>query len=200
MKKLILSALVTLASVSAFAGKAIPEGSYKIDGAHSKIGFEIPHLVIATVEGRFTAFDGAITIDKKLDKSKANLNVDVASIDTDNKDRDDHLKSPDFFDVAKNPKMTFVTKKVVGSAENLKLVGDLTLKGVTKEVTLDVKYLGDVNDPFGNHKVAFSATGKINRKDFGLTWSKAVEAGPVVGDEVTLIIKIEANKPIEKKG
>ncbi|WP_374078420.1 YceI family protein [Bdellovibrio bacteriovorus] len=200
MKNLILTALVTLASATAFAGKTIPAGTYAIDAAHSKIGFEIPHLVIATVEGRFSTFDGSITIDPKLDKSKANLNVDVATINTDNKDRDDHLKSPDFFDVAKNPKMTFVTKKVVGTADKLKLVGDLTLKGKTKEVTLDVKYLGDVNDPFGNHKVAFSATGKINRKDFGLTWSKAVEAGPVVGDEVTLIIKIEANKPIEKKG
>ncbi|MEK2644577.1 YceI family protein [Bdellovibrio sp. BCCA] len=200
MKNLILSTLVTLASVTAFAGKTIPAGTYAIDAAHSKIGFEIPHLVIATVEGRFNKFDGSITIDPKLEKSKANLNVDVATINTDNKDRDDHLKSPDFFDVAKNPKMTFVTKKIVGTADNLKLVGDLTLKGKTKEVTLDVKYLGDVNDPFGNHKVAFSATGKINRKDFGLTWSKAVEAGPVVGDEVTLIIKIEANKPIEKKG
>ncbi|KHD87472.1 MAG: hypothetical protein OM95_14380 [Bdellovibrio sp. ArHS] len=199
MKKLVLSAFVTLISATSFA-KTIPAGTYAIDAAHSKIGFEIPHLVIATVEGRFTKFDGSIVIDPKLEKSKANLNVDVATINTDNKDRDDHLKSPDFFDVAKNPKMTFVTKKIVGTADNLKLIGDLTLKGKTKEVTLDVKYLGDVNDPFGNHKVAFSASGLINRKDFGLTWSKAVEAGPVVGDEVTLIIKIEANKPIEKKG
>ncbi|KYG62608.1 hypothetical protein AZI87_15030 [Bdellovibrio bacteriovorus] len=199
MKKLVLSALMTVISASAFA-KSIPAGTYTIDTAHSKVGFEIPHLVIATVEGRFTGFDGAIVIDPKLEKSKANLNVDVATINTDNKDRDDHLKSPDFFDVAKNPKMTFVTKKVIGTADKLKLVGDLTLKGKTKEVTLDVKYLGDVNDPFGNHKVAFSASGLINRKDFGLTWSKAVEAGPVVGDEVTLIIKIEANKPVEKKG
>lgn len=198
MKKLILSTLVTLASFSAFAGKSIPAGTYTIDTAHSKIGFEIPHLVIATVDGHFSKFDGSITIDSKLEKSKANLNIDVTSINTDNKDRDDHLRSPDFFDAAKNPKMTFVAKKVIGSADSLKLVGDLTLKGKTKEVTLDVKYLGDVNDPFGNHKVAFTATGKLNRKDFGLTWSKAVEAGPVVGDEVTLIIKIEANQPIKK--
>lgn len=201
MKQLILTTFVTLSSVAALAaGKTIPPGTYKIDTAHSKIGFEVPHLVIATVEGRFTQFDGNITIDSKLEKSKANLNVDVATINTDNKDRDDHLRSPDFFDAAKNPKLTFVTKKIVGTADNLKLVGDLTIKGKTKEVTLDVKYLGDVNDPFGNHKVAFNATTKINRKDFGLTWNKAVEAGPVVGDEVTLVIKIEANKPIEKKG
>ncbi len=200
MKKLILSTFVTLASVTALAaGKTIPAGSYAIDTAHSKIGFEVPHLVIATVEGRFTKFDGNITIDSKLEKSKANLNIEVASISTDNKDRDDHLKSPDFFDVAKHEKITFVSKKVVGTADDLKLVGDLTIKGKKKEVTLNVKYLGDVNDPFGNHKIAFSASTVINRQDFGLTWSKAVEAGPVVGDEITLNIKIEANKPIAKK-
>ncbi|MFM6927838.1 MAG: YceI family protein [Bdellovibrio sp.] len=198
MTKLMTTAFVTLMSVSAFAGKTIPAGTYAIDTAHSKVGFEIPHLVIATVDGRFTKFDGSITIDPKLEKSKANLNVEIASIDTDNKDRDDHLKSADFFDAVKNPKMTFVTKKVIGTADNLKLVGDLTLKGKTKEVTLDIKYLGDVNDPFGNHKIAFTATGKINRQDFGLTWSKAVEAGPVVGDEVTLTIRVEANKPLKK--
>lgn len=200
MTKAILGTLITLLSFSAFAGKSIPAGSYAIDTAHSKVGFEIPHLVIATVEGRFANFSGNIVIDSKLEKSKANIDIDVTTLNTDNKDRDDHLKSPDFFDAAKNPKITFVTKKIVGTPENLKLIGDFTLKGKTKEVTLDVKYLGDVKDMFNNHKVVFSASGKINRKDFGLTWSKAVEAGPVVGDEVTLIIKIEANKPVEKKG
>lgn len=199
MKTLILSSLVTLASLSAFA-KNIPAGTYNIDPAHSKLGFEIPHLVISTVEGRFAKFDGSLTVDSKLEKSKANVSIDVTSISTENKDRDDHLKSPDFFDVAKYPKMTFVTKKVIGSADSLKIVGDLTLKGKTKEVTLDVKYLGDVKDGYGNSKVAFSATGKINRKDFGLTWSSMVEAGPVVGDEVTLVLKIQAAKPADKKG
>lgn len=198
MNKLIIGTLITLASTSAFAGKAIPAGTFNIDPAHSKVGFEIPHLVISTVEGQFSKFDGAITIDSKLEKSKANLNVEVATINTENKDRDDHLRSADFFDVAKNPKMTFVVKKVLGSADSLKLVGDLTLKGKTKEVTLDAKYLGDVNDAYGNQKIAFTATGKINRKDFGLTWSSAVEAGPVVGDEVTLKIKIQAGRPIKK--
>lgn len=198
MNKMMLGTLVMLTSLSAFAGKTIPAGSYAIDNAHSKIGFEIPHLVIATVEGRFTTFSGSITIDPKLEKSKANIDIEVATIDTDNKDRDDHLKSPDFFDAGKNPKISFVSKKVIGSADKLKLVGDLTLKGKTKEVTLDLKYLGDVKDMFNNHKVVFSGSGKINRQDFGLTWSKAVEAGPVVGDEVTLSIRIEANKPAEK--
>jgi polyisoprenoid-binding protein YceI len=198
MKQLLFGTVVSLLSVSALA-KDIPAGTFAIDTAHSKIGFEIPHLVISTVEGQFSKFDGSITIDKKLEKSKANLNVEVASINTDNKDRDDHLRSPDFFDAAKNPKLTFVVKKISGTPEDLKLTGDLTIKGKTKSVTLNGKYLGEVNDPFGNHKIAFTAEGKINRQEFGLAWSKAVEAGPVVGDEVTLKIKIEANQPIAKK-
>lgn len=198
MKKILLGTMVTLASISAFAGKSIPAGNFSVDPAHSKIGFEIPHLVISTVEGQFSKFDGAIVIDEKLEKSKATLNIETATINTDNKDRDDHLRSPDFFDAAKNPKITFVVKKIVGSPEDLKLIGDLTLKGKTKEVTLDAKYLGDVNDAYGNQKIAFTATGKINRKDFGLTWSKAVEAGPVVGDEVTFKIKIQAGRPLKK--
>lgn len=197
MKKLVLS-IITLASVSAMA-KSIPAGTYSVDPAHSKIGFEIPHLVISSVEGRFSAFDGSVTIEDKLEKSKANLNVDVSSIDTNNKDRDDHLRSPDFFDVAKNPKLTFVVKKISGSPEALKLTGDLTIKGKTKSVTLDAKYLGDVNDAYGNQKIAFTAEGKINRKDFGLSWNNVVEAGPVVGDEVTLKIKIQAGRPLAKK-
>lgn len=198
MKNMIFGTLIALLSVSAFA-KDIPAGTYNIDPAHSKVGFEIPHLVISSVEGHFSKFDGVITIDKKLEKSKANLNVEVASINTDNKDRDDHLRSADFFDAAKFGKMTFVVKKISGSTDDLKLTGDLTIKGKTKSVTLDAKYLGDVNDPFGNHKIAFTAKGKINRKDFGLNWSKAVEIGPVVGDDVTLDIKIQAAKPAEKK-
>lgn len=198
MKNMIFSALITLLSASALA-KDIPAGTYNIDPAHSKVGFEIPHLVISSVEGHFSKFEGVLTIDKKLDKSKANLNVDVTSINTDNKDRDDHLRSADFFDATKFPKMTFVVKKISGDTDDLKLTGDLTIKGKTKSVTLDAKYLGDVNDPFGNHKIAFTAKGKINRKDFGLNWSKLVEVGPVVGDEVTLDIKIQAAKPADKK-
>ena len=198
MKTLLIASALILSSASSFAGKAIPAGTYTVDAAHSKIGFEIPHLVISSVEGHFSKFDGSITIEDKIEKSKASLNIETASINTDNKDRDDHLRSPDFFDAAKNPKITFVTKKVVGTAENLKLVGDISIKGKTKEVTLDVKYLGDVKDPWGNNKIAFTAIGKINRQDFGLTWSKVVEAGPVVGDEVTLQIKVQASKQAAK--
>lgn len=198
MKNILTISALTILTSAAMAAKSIPAGTYNVDAAHSKIGFEIPHLVISSVEGHFSKFDGSITIDDKLEKSKANLNIDTTSINTDNKDRDDHLRSPDFFDAVKNPKVTFVTKKVVGTVENLKLIGDLTIKGKTKEVTLDAKYLGDVKDPWGNHKIAFNAIGKINRQDYGLTWSKVVEAGPVVGDEVTLQIKVQASKQATK--
>lgn len=199
MKSLIASTALTLLASSAFAAD-IPAGSYNLDVAHSKVGFEIPHLVISTVEGRFDKFDGSVVIDPKLEKSKVNVSIDVATIDTANKDRDDHLRSADFFDAAKFGKMTFVSKKITGTPDALKITGDLTIKGKTKSVTLDAKYLGDVKDAYGNHKVAFTATTKINRKDFGLTWNAAVEAGPVVGDEVTLNLKVQAAKPVDKKG
>ncbi|MNK06209.1 hypothetical protein D3C87_241010 [compost metagenome] len=200
MKTLVASTLFTVLASSAFAAQTIPAGSYTLDNAHSKVGFEIPHLVISTVEGRFDKFDGSVVIDPKIEKSKVNVNIDVTTIDTANKDRDDHLRSPDFFDAAKFGKMTFVSKKITGTPEALKITGDLTIKGKTKSVVLDAKYLGDVKDAYGNHKVVFTATSKINRKDFGLTWNAAVEVGPVVGDEVTLNLKIQANKPVDKKG
>jgi len=193
--KFVLASLLTAFSFSTFAADAVPAGSYAIDTAHSKIGFEIPHLVISTVEGRFNKFDGTILVDPKLEKSKVNLSIDVSSVDTGNGDRDTHLKSPDFFDAAKSPKINFVSKKISGTTDDLKVTGDLTIKGVTKEVTLDGKYLGTVTDPYGNNKIVFTASTKINRKDFNLTWSKVVEAGPVVGDQAELKFRIEANKP-----
>ncbi|AHI05200.1 hypothetical protein BDW_03460 [Bdellovibrio bacteriovorus W] len=198
MKALLASALISLVSVSAMA-KTIPAGTYNIDPAHSNVTFKIRHLVISTVEGRFSKFDGKIVIDPKVEKSKAEMNVDVASINTDNKDRDDHLRSADFFDAAKYPKITFVVKKIKADGDDFKITGDLTIKGKKKEVTLEADYLGDVQDPFGNHKIAFSAEGKISRKDFGITWNNMVEAGPVVGDEVKLVLNIQAAKPVEKK-
>lgn len=191
MKTLLIAASLILAQ-SAFAGKSIPAGKYSLDPAHSKVGFEIPHLVIATVDGRFDTFSGELTIADKLDKSQAEIKIDAASIDTANKDRNEHLKSPDFFDVAKFPELTFKSKKVSGTPEKLKITGDLTIKGVTKEVVLEGKYLGSVKDAYGNDKIAFSASTQINRKDFGLTWSKVVEVGPVVGDVVTIKLQIQA--------
>lgn len=166
-------------------------GKYSVDPAHSKVGFEIPHLVISSVEGRFAAFESEIELADKFTDSKVSATVDTASIDTANADRDKHLKSADFFDTAKYPKMTFKSKKITGTANDFKIVGDLTIKDKTKEVTLDGKFLGTVKDPNGNTKAAFTATGKIIRQQFGLNWSKLVEAGPLVGDEVTINLKIQ---------
>jgi polyisoprenoid-binding protein YceI len=194
------AAIVAIASQAALASTPkIEAGKYALDGTHSKIGFDVSHLVIASVEGRFDKISGDVEMGSKIEEMKINAKVETASVSTGNGDRDKHLTSPDFFDSAKFPEMTFVSKSVSGKADALKVKGDLTLHGVTKSVTLDGKYLGVVNDPFGNTKIAFVAKGKINRKDFGLTWNKAVEAGPVVGDEVSIDLKIEAGKPTVKK-
>jgi len=199
MKFLTLVAPALLLSQLALGQTKVAEGTYKIDKTHSKVGFEISHLVVSTVEGKFTDFEGMITVDPKLEKSKVEINIKAASIDTAEADRDKHLRSGDFFDVAKFDKLTFKSKKVSGTPEALKVEGDLTMHGVTKPVVLDAKYTGAVKDPWGNERIAFKATTKVNRQDYGLKWNKAVEMGPVVGDEVTIDIKLEAIKEKAKK-
>jgi polyisoprenoid-binding protein YceI len=200
MQKLTGIALLSLAlPLSAMAaGKVVPEGKYDIDPMHSKVGFEIPHLVISSVEGKFNQFEGKIVVDKAIEKSKVDLSIDIASIDTGVSKRDDHLKSPDFFDAKKFPKMTFTTTKVSQKDDMLTMVGNLKIKDQTKEVTIEAKYLGEVKDGMGQDKIAFKGSTKINRKDFGLTWNKAVEAGPMVGDEVTISLNIQATKEAAK--
>lgn len=197
-RMMILTAFIGLQLSSAEAAK-VEAGKYQIDPMHSKIGFEIPHLVISSVEGKFKTFEGELDIASDFSKSKINASVDINSIDTGVEKRDGHLKSPDFFDAEKNPKMTFVSKTIKGSAESFTLDGDLTIKGQTKPVSFKGKYLGAVTDGYGNRKVAFKATAQINRKDFGLTWNNMVEAGPVVGDKVTIELNIQGGKPAEKK-
>ena len=192
---LTLSSAVFALSAHAAAYKA---GSFPIDGSHTKVGFEIPHMVISSVDGTFSEVEGNVTLADKFEKSSVKASVDVKSINTGNGKRDDHLRSPDFFDVAKHPKMTFESTAIKGTQESFKLEGKLTIHGVTKPVTFEGKYLGLVNDGFGNERVAFTATTKVNRKDFGLTWNKAIEAGPVVGDELTINLKVEAARPLKK--
>lgn len=195
-----LMAALAVFSTSAFAAgiQKLEKGQYQVDASHSKVGFEISHLVVATVDGKFKSYTGTVDIADKFTDSKFEANVDINSIDTSSEKRDEHLKSADFFDVAKFPAMTFKSTTVSGKAESFKLTGDLTIKGVTKKVVFDGKFLGAVADPYGNLKAAFTAKTKISRKDFGLTWNKAVEAGPVVGDAVEISLKIEAGKPIKK--
>ena len=194
MVLVLLTSSVSLANTPKIEG-----GKYSLDAAHSKVGFDVSHLVIASVEGRFNGVTGEIEMGKKIEDTKITAKVDIKTVNTGNGDRDKHLMGPDFFDAEKFPEMTFVSKSISGKADALKIKGDLTMHGVTKAVTLDGKYSGVANDPFGNTKIAFQAKGKINRKDYGLTWSKMVEAGPVVGDEVMIELKVEAGKPTEKK-
>lgn len=201
MRSLLTSFLITLTltNTSSAGTASLEAGKYNIDPMHSKVGFEVAHLVIATVEGKFKTFSGVIMIDEKFENSRLDAEVDISSIDTSVKDRDDHLKSPDFFDVTKFPKMTFKSTSISGKPESFKLTGDLTLKGKTKKVTFDATYKGTATDAYKNIKAAFTATTKISRKEFGLNWSKLVEVGPVVGDEITIDLKIQAAKEVASK-
>lgn len=185
-------ALLLLATGAALAQPKIETGKYQIDPMHSKVGFEIPHLVVSSVEGSFKTFEGSLDIQSDFSKSKVTAEVAIESIDTGVTKRDDHLRSPDFFDSKKHPKMIFVSRSIKGTPESFILEGDLSIKGTKKSVQFKGKYLGAVTDGYGNRKIAFQAVTAINRKDFGLTWSSMVEAGPVVGDDVTLELKIQA--------
>ena len=170
--------------------------SWEIDPAHSQVNFKVRHMMISNVEGKLGALTGTIQFDDKAPaKSTVEAQIDVTGINTGNDKRDGHLKSPDFFDVAKFPSATFKSTKIQKSGKGkFKVTGDLTLHGVTKPVVLAVEGpSAAMKDPFGATRRAFSATGKINRKDFGLTWNKALEGGGfLVGDEVTLDISVEA--------
>lgn len=196
---ILLSLALTNTVTTAVAATKLEAGKYNIDPMHSSVGFEIPHLVISTVEGKFKAFSGVITVDENFEKSKLESEADISSIDTGVKDRDDHLKSPDFFDAAKFPKMTFKSTSIVGKSESFKLTGNLTIKGKTKKVTFDATYKGSALDAYGNTKAVFTASTKISRKEFGITWGKVIEVGPIVGDEVTIHLKIQAAKEAPAK-
>jgi polyisoprenoid-binding protein YceI len=198
--KFFVMGLASLMSVSTAALAAstpkLPAGTYDIDPVHSKVGFEVGHLVISTVEGKFNDFSGQIVAGEKPEATKTNVEIKTASVDTGNADRDKHLRSPDFFD-AENEKfktMTFKSDKIVFKGSNVEIPGELTIKGTTKPVTLKGKYLGTVKDMQGNERLAAQVETKIKRKEFGLTWNKMIEAGPAVGDEVKISIKIEAVK------
>lgn len=160
---------------------------YKVDPSHSNVGFKVKHMMISTVTGKFGNFSGTYDLEKGQFKSLSGM-IKADSIDTGIAKRDDHLRSADFFDVANFGDITFV----MTSATKTKMSGNLTIHGITKKVVLDVDMGGVVEDPWGNQRSGFVLNGKINRKDFGLNWNKAIEAGGVVvGDEVKLVVEIE---------
>lgn len=173
------------------------ETKWVIDPMHSKVSFKVKHLMIANVQGSFREFEGmAMTTENDFSTAQISFSLNAASVDTEIADRDAHLKSPDFFDVGKFPKLTFVGNELKDLGDDLyELTGDLTIKDVTKPVTLQAEFGGIGTDPWGNVKAGFSVSGKINRKDFGLNWNAALEAGGVlVGEEVKISADIELAK------
>jgi polyisoprenoid-binding protein YceI len=167
---------------------------WEIDSSHSSIHFAVRHLVIATVRGHFTRWSATLVApDGDFTRASVEATIDASSIDTGVADRDAHLKSPDFLDVAQYPEIRLTTSHVEKDGNNLRLEGRLTIKGVTRDVVLDVERLGRVKDPWGNERAAFSAKTTIDRRDFGLTWNQVLETGGVmVGERLKVEIEIEA--------
>lgn len=172
---------------------------YNVDLDHSIIGFEVAHLVVSRTTGRFTDYHGSVVMDPEKKEFKSiEAVIQTASVNTNQKKRDEHLRSQDFFNVAKFPTMAYKMKNYTKNNDQYTAVGDLTLLGVTKEITLTGTFNGTVADPFGGTRSGFSAEGTINRKDFGLVWAKLLDnGGAVVGDTVKIKLEIEAIK--EKK-
>ena len=168
--------------------------TWQIDPAHTNAQFAVRHLMISTVRGRFGALSGTVTIDKRdPSRSTAEVSIDVTSIDTREPQRDTHLRSADFFDAARWPVMTFRGRRIEGDPhDRFRLIGDLTIREVTREVVLDVEAQGAGPDPWGNYRAGYEAKGRIDRRDFGLLWNQALETGGlVVGDEVKITIDVE---------
>lgn len=170
---------------------------WSLDPAHSEVQFKVKHLAITTVTGSLGTFEGTVeTTGDDFSTAAISFSGDAASISTGSEQRDGHLKSPDFFDVEKSPKITFTSskfEKVDGS--NFKLLGNLTIKGVSKPISLDVEFGGTQKDPWGNTKAGFTLSGKINRKDFGLEWNAPLEGGGfLVSEEVRILAEVQLAK------
>jgi polyisoprenoid-binding protein YceI len=201
MKKTLVVATVAAAAFASFTAVAEPAvgpasaaGAWVIDTSHSEVGFQVRHLM-AKVRGSFGAFDGAVKIDPaKPEASTVSFVVKTASVNTNETKRDEHLRSADFFDAAAHPEIRFVSTSVRPAGENrYEVTGDLTLRGVTKKVSLPVVFLGVQKDPWGNEKAGFETAVTLNRKDYGVSWNKALDQGGyILGDEVFVTIAPEA--------
>ena len=167
--------------------------TWQIDPSHATVGFAVRHLMISTVRGRFSDVRGTVSVDgDDFQTAEVRVTIDTASVDTREPKRDAHLRSADFFDADRFPAMTFTSERVDKTPRGYRLVGDLTIRDVTREVSLIVSDEGRVRDPWGGVRAGFSATAVLNREDFGLTWNAALEAGGVlVGSEVKIAIDVE---------
>jgi polyisoprenoid-binding protein YceI len=188
--------MAVLAAAMAVGSPALAAETYQLDKAHSTVGFQVRHI-FTMVGGSFQDFSGTVRIDRaRPEASSVEFSIQAASIFTNEPKRDEHLKSPDFFDTAKHPTITFKSTAVKPAANNVfEVTGDLTMRGVTRQVTLPVTFLGEARDPWGNEKVGFEIATVLNRKDFGINWNKALDQGGVlVGDEVKVQISVQGNK------
>ena len=187
-----------LIATFALAAAGLNAEQYNIDAAHSKAQFSVKHLMVSNVRGEFGKMSGTVFFDdKNPDATRIDATLDAATINTGVTKRDDHLRSPDFFDTAKFPTLSFKSKSAKKTADGLAVTGDLTMHGVTKEVVLNVEGpSAEIKDPWGSQRRGATATAKINRRDFGLSWGQALEAGGVVvGDQIAITIDVEATKP-----
>lgn len=169
---------------------------WTIDAAHTSVGFSVKHMVISKVRGRFTGLEGSIEGNPEdLTEAKINFKIDTSTIHTNNDDRDNHLRSGDFFDTETFPHITFVSTDIVNKGGNkYDITGDMTMKDATNKVTFKAVYEGSAKNPWGVDVAAYEVEGKISRKEFGLTWNQALEAGGVlVGDDITITMEIQAN-------
>ncbi|MFL5321737.1 MAG: YceI family protein [Myxococcaceae bacterium] len=168
--------------------------TWKIDTTHSSITFSVRHMMFAKVRGSFQKWQGELELDESLTAGKVKVQIEASSIDTGVEQRDNHLRSPDFFDVAKYPSLSFESRKVTAKGKDrFTIEGDLTLHGISKPVTLEVENLGNGKDPWGNQRVGFLATARIDRREFGLGWNQALEAGGVlVSENIDIEINVQA--------
>ena len=189
-----IAALLSTLLVTSLA--AADSAQWAIDASHSHVGFSISHLVVSSVNGRFKDVSGKVALDEAdLTKSSVDVSIKVNSINTDDEKRDAHLKSPDFFDAAKYPEIKFHSTKIVRGGKGFKVTGDLTIRDVSKSVTLDGTLSKPIKSPWGKDVRGAKFDGKIKRGDFGLEWNKTLEAGGVVvGEDVALEIAMEINK------
>jgi polyisoprenoid-binding protein YceI len=184
----------SITAVRVVDGTPLPAaGRYEIDPSHSSTEFVVRHLGLARVRGRFASFSGTIEIADEPADSSVEVAIETASVDTRDDKRDEHLRSADFFESEAHPQMTFRSASVSGGGEDWKVQGDLTIRGVSRPVTLDATLEGMEKDPWGNDRVAFSATTELNREDFGLTWNQALESGGLlVSKKVRIEIEVSA--------
>lgn len=169
---------------------------WTVDQSHSSVGFEVKHMMVSKVKGQFDSYTAVVEADDLTDLTTAaiSFNFEVASINTKNEDRDNHLKAADFFDVENNPSIDFTSTSITKDGDDYKVTGDLTIKGVTKPVTFDVEYGGKGTNPWGVEVYGFEAETKINREEFGLTWNAALETGGVlVGKDIKIKVELEVN-------